>query len=307
MRLLIRRSVVLAAAVLLIGGSAEFVRAGQDAAGLLAEGQKLLRTGDRLEAQKRFERAVQLDSKSYDAHYALGRVLDLNGAYAQARGHFEEALALAPESGRDQPLTAIAVSYAFEGRPDDAAKYYERIHDAQKAAKDPEAGATANAIARVYLEAGNLAKAEEWYRTGREAARQVAGLKPDQTDLLEFRWLHAQARLAARKQDAARARDYMQQAKQVLDKGTNEEQKVQLPYLAGYVAFHTGDYRAAIEELQAADQRDPFILGLIAQSYDKLGQKDRAREYFTRVLATPAHTINAAYSWPLAKQYLGET
>ncbi len=96
----------------------------------------------------------------------------------------------------------------------------------------------------------------------------------------------------------------MRQARRILDKGTNEDQKIQWPYLAGYVAFYAGDYAAAVKELQAGDERDPFILGLIAQAYDKLGQKDRAREYFAKVLATPAHTINAAYSWPEAKRYL---
>ncbi len=271
----------------------------------LAEGQKLLRGGDVAGAQARFEAAVAEDPKSYDAHYALGRVLDLSGEYARARKHFEEALALAPESDREQPLTAIAVSYAFEGRPDDAASYYQRVFDAQSAAdRFDAAAATANAIARVYLEAGHLDKAAEWYSTGRETARQIAQLKADEFDLWEFRRHHAQARLAARRQDPAAAREHMRQARRILDKGTNEDQKIQWPYLAGYVAFYAGDYAAAVKELQAGDERDPFILGLIAQAYDKLGQKDRAREYFAKVLATPAHTINAAYSWPEAKRYL---
>lgn len=287
----------------LLAGSAAL--AAQGPASPLAEGQKLLRAGDLAGAQARFERAVAEDPKSYDAHYALGRVLDLNGAYGAARKQFEEALALAPESEREQPLTAIAVSYVFEGRPDDAARYYLRVFDAQSAANRFDgAAATANAIARVYLEAGNLDKAAEWYSTGRETAKQIAQMKAEEIDLWEFRWQHAQARLAARRGDPAGAREHMRQARRVLDKGTNDDQKIQWPYLAGYVAFHTGDYAAAVKELQAADERDPFVLGLIAQAYDKLGQKDRAREYFQKVLATPAHTINAAYSWPQARQYL---
>ena len=288
----------------MLAGSA--VLAAQGPASLLAEGQKLLRAGDLTGAQARFEQAVAEDPKSYDAHYALGRVLDLNGQYALARKHFEDALALASDTDREQPTTAIAVSYAFEGRPDEAAKYYQRVFDAQSAAERFDgAAAAANAIARVYLEAGNLEKAAEWYATGRETAKQIGKMKAEEIDLWEFRWQHAQARLAARRGDPAGAREHMRQARRILDKGTNEDQKIQWPYLSGYVAFHSGDYATAVKELQAGDQKDPFILGLIAQAYDRLGQKNRAREYFLKVLATPAHTINAAYSWPRAKEYLG--
>jgi tetratricopeptide (TPR) repeat protein len=306
MRIPTRRSFTAVLAALLALLVAELPLARQDAGALLSEGQKLLRSGDRLGAQQRFEQAVKSDPKSYDAHYGLGRVLDLNGAYAEARRHFEHALALAPEENHAQPLNAIAVSYAFEGRPDESARFYQRVFDAQSAAKDPEAAATANAIARVYLEAGDLGKAEEWYRTGRETARNGSGLKPEQIDLMEFRWLHAQARLASRRNDAATAHAHMREARKVLDKGTNPDQVVQFPYLAGYVAFHTGDFKTAIKEFEAADQEDPFILGLMAQAYDRIGNKGRARELFRKVLATPAHTINAAYSWPIAKKYLGE-
>ena len=94
---------------------------------------------------------------------------------------------------------------------------------------------------------------------------------------------------------------------QVLDKGTNEDQRIQYPYLAGYVALYAKDYQTAIAELQKADQRDPFILLLIAQAYEKSGDASgrsfgRERHWFpwsfvgsqiSRVLVRHAPAMNA--------------
>ena len=57
----------------------------------------------------------------------------------------------------------------------------------------------------------------------------------------------------------------------ILDKGTNPEQAQFFPYLKGYVAFYAGDYKAALEQLKQANQNDPFIQCMIAQTYEKLG------------------------------------
>ena len=54
-----------------------------------------------------------------------------------------------------------------------------------------------------------------------------------------------------------------------------------LPYLTGYVAFYTGDYKTAVEDLQKANQ-DAFNMALIGQAYEKLGDKDKAMEYFRK-------------------------
>jgi tetratricopeptide (TPR) repeat protein len=94
-------------------------------------------------------------------------------------------------------------------------------------------------------------------------------------------------------------------ARAILDRGTNTEQAQFLPYLVGYVAFYGGDYRTALAELQRANQNDPFIESLIAQAYEQLGDKDRAAEYYRKVLTSNAHGPTNAFARPLAKQKLG--
>ncbi len=74
------------------------------------------------------------------------------------------------------------------------------------------------------------------------------------------------------------------------------------PYLTGYVALYAGDYKTAIAELQKADQHDPFILSLLAQAFEKLGDNAQAMEYYRKVLASNAHNPTNAFARPLAKK-----
>ena len=86
----------------------------------------------------------------------------------------------------------------------------------------------------------------------------------------------------------------------------NRQQAPVYQYLAGYVEYYAGQYDAAIEALLKGDTKDPFILGLIAQAYDRKGDVTTAREYYSRVLASNAHSIPNAFSRPLARQRLEE-
>jgi tetratricopeptide (TPR) repeat protein len=120
----------------------------------------------------------------------------------------------------------------------------------------------------------------------------------------EFRWEHAQARIAARRGDQTEAQQHVTAAKNILDKGTNPEQAQFLPYLQGYVAFYAGDYKTALEELQKANQSDPFIQCMIGQTYEKLGDRDKAIEFYRKASTAIAHNPAAAYAVPLAKKKL---
>jgi len=83
-----------------------------------------------------------------------------------------------------------------------------------------------------------------------------------------------------------------------------DQPRIFYPYLLGYIAFFSKDYKGAVDELLKGDQQDPFVIGLIAQSYQRLGDKTRAEEYFRKVLAIPVHSINSAFARPPARAFL---
>jgi len=84
----------------------------------------------------------------------------------------------------------------------------------------------------------------------------------------------------------------------------NPDQAQFFPYLTGYVAFYDGDYKTAITELRKASQEDPFILILLAQSYEKVGDAARAKEYYGKVMANNGHGPTNAFARPVARKKL---
>ncbi len=132
-------------------------------------------------------------------------------------------------------------------------------------------------------------------------------------DLWEFRWEHAQARIAARRGNQAEAQQHIAAAKAILEKdgqlahgnGRGENQAQFMPYLTGYVALYSGDAKTAAEDLRKANPNDPFYQCLLGQAYEKLGEKDKAVECYRKAAATTAHNPPAAFARPFARRKLG--
>jgi tetratricopeptide (TPR) repeat protein len=272
----------------------------------LQDADKLLSSGDIEGAAAALRKIVAASPSLFEARLPLGRALDLEGRHADARVHLEQALRLASDDEqRTDALVALGISYAFESKADEAARYFQRAFDADiKADERGAAAGRANALGRIYLESGNVQKAEEWYKTGYESAKKIPGLPAPQAALWEMRWHNAMGRIAARTGQRDAALKHAAEAKTVLDRGGNENQAVFYPYLLGYIAFFSKDYKGAVDELLKGDQQDPFVLGLIAQSYQRLGDKARAGEYFGKVMAIPQHSINSAFARPAARAFL---
>jgi tetratricopeptide (TPR) repeat protein len=275
---------------------------------LVKQARKLNNEGKQDAALELYRQVLERSPDLFDAHLGAGIALDLQGNYKDARKHLARAIELAPDGGKNQALSTMAVSYAFERDAAAASRFYRQVFDRQESTQDLGGAAeTANALGRIYLESGDFDNALKWYQTGYETSRRQPKLTGDQIDLWTMRWAHAQARIAARKGNVEDARKQTAVVKSILDKGTNEDQQIQYPYLAGYVALYSKDYQTAIDELQKADQRDPFILVLLAQAHEKAGDAARAREYYSQVLASNAHSTNNAFARPLARKKAGAT
>jgi tetratricopeptide (TPR) repeat protein len=278
----------------------------KDPTALASRARRLQTNGQFDEAVALFNRALAIDPELFEAHLGLGYALDLQGRYEPAREHLRKALGRAASDAKATALSALAISYVFDGQTAEAAKRYQQLFDDQIAVPAFDgAAATANALARLHLETGDLAQAQAWYRTGYETAKKLTGLPVDQVDLWEMRWLHAQSRLAARRKDAAAARTHAAALKALVDKGG--ENANQLPiyqYLVGYNAFHLGEYDTALAELGKADQRDPFILALQAWSWEKKGDAAQAKQLWTKVLAQNGHSLQNALVRETARKAL---
>lgn len=274
-------------------------------ADLLKQGQKLNSEGKQDDALALYRQALEMSPNLYEAHLDSGIALDLKGNYTEARQHLAKALEVAPAESKQQALRATAISYAFEGNSGEAAKFEQQVFDARMFAKDfIGAAEIANELARIYLESGDTANAYKWYQSGYETVQHKPDLTIADKNLWLFRWENAQARVAVRSGKTDEAQQHIVAAKAALDKANNPDQARFFPYLTGYVAFYTGDYKTAIADLQKADQHDPLILALLAESYEKSGDSSQAADFYRKVLAVSTHNPTNAFARPLAKKKL---
>jgi tetratricopeptide (TPR) repeat protein len=277
----------------------------ENPAELVKRGQELNNAGKQDEALALYRQAIAANPKSLDAHLAAGVSLDLQGKYEEARRYLAKAIELASAETKDRALRTMAVSYAFEGRGSDAAGYEKQVFDARLAKSDFVAAAEiANELGRIFLESGSLNDAQQWYKAGYDTALRKKDLTEADKNLWLFRWEHAQGRIAARRGQGDEAQQHIHSAKLALDKANNPDQARFFPYLVGYVAFYSGDAKTALSEFQKADQRDPFILCLMAQSYEKLGDQATAAENYRKVMAINTHSPANAFARPVARKKL---
>lgn len=284
--------------------------------------QTLIREGKLDEALAIYKKALADTPDSLPLHSAIGNLLDLMGQSAEAHAQFARSIELAatPEA-ESQQQRAMAMSYAFAGDCANTVKYEQIViaYWVSREKDDPanafyQEGEMADEAARVCIDNGDLEAAAKWYRAGHDYGLKQPGITPVLRDLWEFRWEHAQARIAARRGNKAEAEKDVAAAKAILDKddelahggGRGGNQAQFMPYLTGYVALYLGDYKSALEDLQKANQNDPFNQCLLGQTYEKLGEKEKAMECYRKAAATTAHNPPAAFARPFARKKLGD-
>jgi tetratricopeptide (TPR) repeat protein len=272
----------------------------------IKQGQQLIREGKPSEALELYRKTLQTSPDSLPANIAAGSVLDLMGKGEEARKYFSKAIEVAdtPEH-KAGTQRAMAISYAFEGNCAATVEYEKQVYDYYGSVKNFfQQGEIADEAARVCIDSGDLDAAQKWYKIGHDIGLEEPDIKPARQDLWNFRWEHAQARIAARRGNPADAQKHVAAAQAILNKGTIPEQVTFLPYLKGYVAFYAGDYKTALDELGKANQNDPFIQCMIGQTYEKLGEKDQAMEFYRKASTASSHNPPAAYAVPLTRKKL---
>lgn len=249
--------------------------------------------------------------------------LDLNGRTAEARAIFQRMIDSASTPlAKATAQRAMAMSYAFDGDCASTVKYEEMViaYWKTREAVEPQnafyqQGEMANEAARVCIDAGDLGTADKYYRMGTELGLNEPEPKTHSRALWDFRLHHALGRLAARLGDATEARKQIALARGALDSDTAvaRQQERFFPYLVGYVAVYTNDLMGAFTELAKAvaipgNDRDPFMHYLLAVTYDRLGNQEKAKPLYQKAydLAT-GHNPPAAFVRPQVRKKLGLT
>jgi tetratricopeptide (TPR) repeat protein len=272
---------------------------------LVQQGRRLNTEGKQNDALALYEQALKVSPDLFEGHLASGIALDLLGRYAEARQHLTRAIALAPPEAKVNALDAMAVSFAFEGKADQGAPFYQQAFDLESAERPASAAEQANALGRLYLETGNTKSAARWYQTGYEMSRRQKDEPGSQLDLWRFRWLHAQARIAVREKRVTDANANRNAAKALVAATKSlSDQGPALAYLDGYLALYSGKPKTALAVLASADQTDPFVLMLQARASEKAGAAAGAKAFWRKVLELNGHSLQNAFARPAARKAL---
>jgi len=162
-----------------------------------------------------------------------------------------------------------------------------------------------NSIARINLEAGRLEEAIRAYDKGYESV-PASSLPEDQKQVWLGRLHHGRSRVLARMGKYQDAWAESEKVRKMIEEG-GEAGKQYLPayhYLAGYVKLESGELVQAVEPLKQGDPNDPFQKLLLARAYDRLGEKESARQAYQEVLTSKNNGIERALAYPEAKRRL---
>lgn len=253
-----------------------------------------------------------------DTPQRQAQALDRDGKGAEARAIWQRLIDNAADpAARAAAQRRMAVSWGFDGNCFGAVKYEEMViaYWVTREKEEPQnafyqQGEMANEAARVCIDAGDLATAEKWYRKGAELGNKEPEPRTHPRSLWDYRTAHALARLNARRGNKAEALRQVALARRVLDSDTAMAgpQERYYPYLVGYVALYTNDLKTAEAELTRglairANQNDPFQHYLLAQTYERMGQGDKAKEHYQKAydLAT-SHNPPAAFTRTAARK-----
>lgn len=246
--------------------------------------------------------------------------LDVAGKTAQARVIWQALIdSAADPAARANAQRSMAMSYAFDGDCANTVKYEQMVIDYWKTREQAEPqnafyqeGEMADEGARVCIDAGDLDTAEAWYRKGYELGTREPAPQTHPKSLWEYRLAHALGRIAARRGDKAAADRQIANARRALDgdSAMAAQQERFFPYLVGYVALHTGDLKTAESEFSTmlamrGNQNDPFMNCLLAMTYEKMGDREKADELYRKAYdLARAHNPPAAFVRPFVRKKL---
>jgi tetratricopeptide (TPR) repeat protein len=173
----------------------------------IRQGQEFMREGKLDDALALYRKTLQTSPNSVPANIATGSVLDLMGQGEEARMYFAKAIDLSETPERKAAAQrAMAISYAFDGNCKKTVEYEQQVFDYYGSVKNFfQQGEIADEAARVCIDSGDLDAAYHWYQLGHDTGVKEPDIQPARQDLWEFRWEHAQARIAARRGNQAEA------------------------------------------------------------------------------------------------------
>ncbi|MGB2696889.1 MAG: tetratricopeptide repeat protein, partial [Candidatus Zixiibacteriota bacterium] len=251
-----------------------------------------------------YQKALSVDPNFVASHVGIATNLNCKGDHQDARKQLQKLYDMARNDGeRRAAHFATAVSYVDEGDMDRALeelnKQYalaEKINDASSMAGDMAL------MGNILLETGRFDEALAKYNKAVKIIEE-SDLSEEVKDNTRRGYLFNTARVALKNKDFATAKakseEYRKQVKAI-----NNPFQIRLSHeLAGMIALEEKNYDKALEELQQANQQNPYNLYRMALAYEGKGDKQKAKELcMTAANFNALNSLNYAFMRKKAQQ-----
>ncbi len=236
---------------------------------------------------KRYDESVQQYTKAYDLNpdkvitvARIGQNYAFRGEFGEARSYYQKYYDKAENTGQKTiALNLAAGSYIAEKK---VKKAIDEMHKCVVLGEETGSNidiilGTANE-AFINLEFGNLKKGLAGYHHAEELLNTLDIPEPTRRRYIfsSMGWL---CKAYAANKDFEKAADYLEKARQIVDKTNNPLFMSEYNLFKGYIDMEKGNFQSAIDNLLKCNQDDPFNIYTLAKAYSLAGQFGSVQEY----------------------------
>lgn len=246
-------------------------------------GELLMKVGKIDESIEAYKKAISIDPTFYNSYHGIGMNYALKDKWEEGRKYFQKLYEIAPtDAQRRQALYLMMISYIDEGKFDKALEMLQKRYEIAKENDDfMEIHRGLRMMGDIFLEIGRIDEAMSKYIKSIEVLEHSDASEKIKEDAKQG-LIYDEARINLKEGDLSSAKSkaavFFKQAKE-----EHNERKIGWYHeLAGAIAIHEERYDDAIKLLEATDQGNPRNLYRMALAYEGKGNKEKAKEFFTK-------------------------
>jgi tetratricopeptide (TPR) repeat protein len=264
----------------------------------------LMKTGRFDESIAQYRKALSIDPHFIGSHFGIASDLTFQGKHGQALAETQKMERAGRNDGdRRFAMFTRTVVLVDQGKTDEALKEMQRQYDLGARIGDTAAMAgDLVSMGDILLNAGRPDEAKKRYDQAL-GIQEKSGLSSEVKEDAKLGHHYDVARVTLAKNDLQTAKS---EAETYLNGGKEKENPARIRQaheLEGRIALKEKKYDEAIDHLGQANQKDPYVLYVIALAYQGKGDQNKASEMFKQAAESYSlPTLNYAFIRAKAKQ-----
>jgi tetratricopeptide (TPR) repeat protein len=244
----------------------------------------LLTMGKYDESIETYRKVLSVDPSFITSYMGIAANLNFKGKHTEAREQLQEMLDKAQNDGQRRGAHfATVVSYVDEGKLDKAVEELRKMYAiAERNGNTIQMAQDLNGMAYLLLEAGAIDQARDLYEQSARMREEADIPESAKAQARRDHFANA-ARVAPKKKDMSAAKASTGSFRELAENANNPAQVRLYHELSGMISLEEKEYEKALEELQQANQLNPYNLYRMALAYEGKGETEKAKELCKQV------------------------